>query len=109
MEFVLTRLLSSLGCESTGSKLDEKKDILQTNIKKPFDLGIKEFYSEQDFSAGYIKTKNRSGLEELFPIMTISVVGVRARNHKDIYSLEKEAGKLKKICKQTPGSCRKLV
>lgn len=74
-----------------------------------FDRGIREFYSEQDFSAGYIKTKNRNGMEELFPLMTLSVVGVQAKDHGDIYSLGKEAGKLKKICKQTTGSYRMLV
>lgn len=49
-----------------------------------------------------IRKKNRNNLEELFPIMTLSVIGVRAKDHKDIYSLGKEAGKLKKSANKHP-------
>ncbi|NLI54886.1 MAG: GGDEF domain-containing protein [Clostridiales bacterium] len=88
--------------------LDVVSGICDAVISK-FDQGIHAFYSSKDFAAGYIQTKNRSGMTELFPLMTLSVVGVKASEHRDIYSLGKEAGKLKKICKQTSGSCRILL
>jgi diguanylate cyclase (GGDEF)-like protein len=74
------------------------------NVIARFDQQIKAFYSDNDAEAGFIISKNRSGIEEVFPLMTLSVVGVRAKDYPDIYSLGEEAGKLKKACKQMAGS-----
>ena len=83
--------------------LEEAALICETVIAK-FDQQIKTYYSDQDGEAGFIISKNRSGIEEVFPLMTLSVVGVKTSDHADIYSLGEEAGRLKKACKQMAGS-----
>lgn len=83
--------------------LEEASLICETVIAK-FDQQIRTFYSDQDGEAGFIISKNRNGIEEVFPLMTLSVVGVKTKNYLDIYSLGEEAGKLKKTCKQLAGS-----
>lgn len=86
----------------------EKASALCDAVIRAFDEGILKYYSAEDVQAGHIKTKNRDGIEELFPLMTLSVAGVNTRDYDDIYTLGEEAGRLKKICKQTAGSSKML-
>ncbi len=85
------------------SALEDAAQICSTVIAT-FDQQIKTYYSDHDGAAGFIISKNRSGIEEVFPLMTLSVVGVRTKDYVDIYSLGEEAGRLKKACKQMAGS-----
>ena len=77
------------------------------NIVKSFDEGIIRFYSDKDLENGYILTKNRRGVPEQFPIMTISIAGItnRQKEYADIYELAEAAGSQKKKCKQCWTSC----
>ncbi|SHJ72784.1 diguanylate cyclase (GGDEF) domain-containing protein [Dethiosulfatibacter aminovorans DSM 17477] len=68
-----------------------------------FNSSIKEFYNQDDLDKGFIITKNRHGIEESFPLLTITVTGLSSNCFKSIYELAEKAGKLKKECKQNPG------
>ena len=82
-------------------------DDLCNRIVELFDAGITTFYSETDQDIGYITTKNRKGEEERFPIITISIAGIRnkTRGFRDAEELSIYAGMLKKQCKLIWKSC----
>ena len=44
-----------------------------------FDISIHEFYSEEDTKNGYIRSRNRQGQEELYPLISLSIAGVSVR------------------------------
>lgn len=69
-----------------------------------FDRAILRFYSRFDLDRGYITTKNRHGLEENFPLLSISIAVVSNKKYKTIFKLSESMAKLKKQCKQKPGS-----
>ena len=84
----------------------EKKDAeaLCKRIIEEFDEAVKEYYSKNDLEKGYITTKNRHGIEEDFPILSIAIAAVSSRKYDTIFKLTEDMAKLKKICKQSPGS-----
>ncbi len=84
----------------------EKKDTeaICKQIIEGFDEAIKGYYSKNDLDRGYITTKNRHGVEEDFPILSISISAVSSQKYDTIYKLTEDMAKLKKICKQNPGS-----
>lgn len=73
-------------------------------VLEKFDAFSGNFYSSQDAMRGYIAVKNRRGVEENFPLMSLSIVGVYAPRYQNIFHLAEAAGKLKKLCKQKVGS-----
>jgi diguanylate cyclase (GGDEF)-like protein len=74
------------------------------NIIHDFDKAVHKFYNQADLNRGYIVAKNRHGVEESFPLLSITIVGVSNENFKNIYDLTEYAAKTKKICKQKWGS-----
>ena len=79
-------------------------EFLCKKIIEEFDEAIKEYYSRKDLERGYITTKNRHGIEEDFPILSIAIAAVSSRKYDTIFKLTEDMAKLKKICKQSPGS-----
>jgi diguanylate cyclase (GGDEF)-like protein len=81
-------------------------ETLCRNIIRRFDETVRSFYNAKDAENGYILTKNRQGIEEHFPIISLSVAGVRSQPGRflDIYALSADASRIKKECKQIPGS-----
>lgn len=81
------------------------------NIIKDFDELKVEYYDEKDLNKGYIKAQNRHGIEEKFPLVSLSIAGITKNEMKfdSIYSLAKESSRLKKKCKQIDGSCYIIV
>ena len=71
-----------------------------------FDLSIRAFYKAEDAQNGYITTRNRQGTLEQFPMISLSIAGVRAEEGRfcDVYALTAEASRIKKECKLLPGS-----
>lgn len=69
-----------------------------------FNESVPAFYSAEDVERGYIEGKNRSNVEERFPLMSLTIVGVRANSYQSIYELARSAAMLKKQCKRIPGS-----
>ncbi len=73
-------------------------------IIQEFDSSIISFYNQYDLDRGYITTKNRRGLEEDFPLLSISVVAVPSSKYMNVSEMTVEMAQLKKACKQYTGS-----
>ncbi|MEG6586178.1 GGDEF domain-containing protein [Dendrosporobacter sp. 1207_IL3150] len=75
-----------------------------------FDMKIRDFYSDKHLKDGYIIAKNRHGVEERYPIMSISIAVVtnKGRGFSNAAELGELAGLVKKLCKLTWNSCYKI-
>ena len=82
----------------------EQIDNLCENVIADFDNLVASFYQPEDADRGYIVVKNRNSIEETFPLVSLSIVAAYSGHCSSIYELAERASKLKKICKQQPGS-----
>ena len=73
-------------------------------IISAFNDSVPAFYSADDVQRGYIEGKNRSNAEERFPLMSLTIVGVKASNFQSSFDLARSAATLKKQCKRISGS-----
>jgi len=83
---------------------DKDVEAVCKKIIAEFDESVKLFYSQNDLDKGYITTKNRHGAEEDFPILSISIVSASGKGYETVYKMAEDIAKLKKLCKQNPGS-----
>jgi GGDEF domain-containing protein/CHASE3 domain sensor protein len=76
------------------------------SIIERFDQTVGEFYDPGDLSTGFITRKTRKGVEENFPIMTISigVVTNQKRSLKQVVEVGEIAAEAKDHAKSKPGS-----
>lgn len=72
-----------------------------------FDNRILDFYTERDKIKGYIIAKNRHGVEEKYPLISLSIAVVKnqAGRFKSTAALAETAGGVKKRCKVIWKSC----
>jgi diguanylate cyclase (GGDEF)-like protein len=86
-------------------------ELLCKAIIHEFDLRIRDFYTQEDYQRGCIFTKNRHGIEENFPIVSLSIAVVMSMSHnfKSITELAEKAGTVKKQCKLTWHSCYRIA
>lgn len=72
------------------------------HVIKKFEHDTHAFYDEEDRCNGFILGKNRHGVEECFPLMSITCVVETNRSHafENIYALTKRLADLKSISKQ---------
>jgi diguanylate cyclase (GGDEF)-like protein len=84
---------------------DKAAEICRETIHQ-FDTRIRELFSEEDLSNGYISTMNRKGIEENFPIMTISMAVVTNEfiSFQSHLQVAEAAGGVKKLLKAMEGS-----
>ncbi|MTI48292.1 GGDEF domain-containing protein [Sporosalibacterium faouarense] len=84
----------------------EYKSICEA-IGKEFNKKIIEFYNGIDRARGYIITNNRHGIQEQFPIMSISIAIVtnREKNYRYLEEISTDAANKKKKCKEVWSSC----
>lgn len=73
-------------------------------IISAFNDSVPAFYSADDVQRGYIEGKSRSNIEERFPLMSLTIVGVKANNFQSSFDLARAAATLKKQCKRISGS-----
>ena len=76
-------------------------------IIRLLDKGIGRFYSKEDCDSGYIVTKDRQGISQKFPVVSISISVVNNLRHAftNIGEIVKIVTELKKFAKQKEGSC----
>lgn len=81
--------------------------LLSQLIIESFDIRIRDFYTEADQRAGYIVAKNRHGVEERFPLISLSIAVINntSGHFKTITALAEAAGVVKKRCKLLWKSC----
>ena len=79
--------------------------ICQTIIGN-FDHSVPSFFSEHDLNSGYIMARNRRGMEELFPLVSLSIAGISMWEGRfaNVFELSAESSHIKKECKMIPGS-----
>lgn len=79
---------------------------LGDEIIKRFDRGIREYYDKKDRDAGGIKSKNRKGQDEWFPVISISLAGVDLKDRPFSHYLQVTniCAEVKKRSKAVPGS-----
>jgi GGDEF domain-containing protein len=67
---------------------------------------IRGLYSDGDWENGYIISKNRNGLTEKFPIVSLSVAGItnREKQYNNLDYFSQEIACIKKRCKQVEGN-----
>ena len=63
------------------------------------------FFNEPDRSNGFITARNRRGVEEQYPLVTLSIAGISTwkGRYVNVYALSAEASRIKKECKMAPG------
>lgn len=76
-------------------------------IIQEFDQRIRGYYNERDLAAGCILANNRHGVEEKYPLVSISVAVVvdREKKIRNTVELAEKAAALKKKCKMQWSSC----
>ena len=76
-------------------------------IIEDFNRRIVDYYNAEDRAREYIVAKNRHGLSEEFPIISLSIAVVtnKSRQYQNVFELSEAASQLKKKCKLTWQSC----
>lgn len=84
----------------------EKAESICKRIMDQFDSSIAEFYSKEDFINKYIVAKNRKGILEQYPLISISIAGVSVfrKRFSNVFELSAESSRMKKECKVIAGS-----
>lgn len=73
-------------------------------IIEDFDEAALLFYNKNDLERGYITTKNRHGVEEAFPILSLSIAVTPNKQYDSVFYMTEKMAGLKKYCKLKPGS-----
>jgi len=70
-----------------------------------FGSGTAALFNEQDRMNGFLTARNRRGVEEQYPLVTLSIAGIATRKgrYPNVYALSAEASRIKKECKMAPG------
>lgn len=87
----------------------KKTEQLCLSIISAFNDNISRFYSREDAEKGYITSRNRSDVEETFPLISVSIAGVANDHNKTVFDLAETAAKIKKKCKKKQGSNYLLI
>jgi len=76
-------------------------------IKNIFDMGILEFYNSDDAASRCIRSINRKGDQQTFPIISISMAGVdlSKKVYQKYIEVNDACAELKKKAKKISGSC----
>ena len=83
---------------------DSNPKLLCEKIIRQFDAAAQLFFNKNDLDKGYIIALNRNGIEEKFPLLSISIAVTSSCRYKSIYDLSENLAKLKHACKQHQGS-----
>ncbi len=84
----------------------EYAEELGHRIAEVFDAGVPNFYNEEDRKRGNILAADRQGKQRKFPLLSISMGGVRLLSHEFTRFVEVATicAEVKHIAKQSPGS-----
>ncbi len=76
-----------------------------------FTNDVKKLYNNEDLERGYIVSKNRNGITENFPIISISIAGVTSdgKRYTSLVDFSRDVAFLKKTSKMKEGSCFNII
>lgn len=85
--------------------LDKAENICHGIIEE-FEDSKRGFYNDEDIANGYIFTRNRQGIYEQYPLLSLSIAGVSTWNKKfsNVFELSAESSRMKKECKVIAGN-----
>jgi EAL domain-containing protein (putative c-di-GMP-specific phosphodiesterase class I)/GGDEF domain-containing protein/CBS domain-containing protein len=99
------QFVGHIGGDDFIAVVEEKHtEAICCGIVKQFDDSVMNYYSQEDIGKGFILSKNRHGVEESFPLMSISIAGLSNHNRGNVFELSEKASLIKKKCKQCTGS-----
>ena len=83
----------------------EKSKKIAREITRNFDIGIKDYYSDEDVQKGWIKVENRKGRFERYPLMTITVAMIsnKYKKYKSTLEIGEDGASIKKKAKAILG------
>lgn len=67
-------------------------------VMEEFEKMTPDFYTTDDMNRGYILSKNRNGIEEIHPFMSIAIAGISSTSIAGISEVTEKACKIKSIC-----------
>lgn len=84
----------------------EKAEALAHRVIRAFDDGIAGFYNEEDLARECIRTRNRQGVIQTFPLMSISMAGADLAHgiYSQYLQVNDACAEAKKEAKRMPGS-----
>ena len=82
----------------------EEVQMVTTQFITLFDEAVYHLYHEQDQQRNYIVSKNRHGVEEVYPLLSVSIAGIIDTFFENTFEIAACASHLKKQCKQQKGS-----
>jgi GGDEF domain-containing protein/CHASE3 domain sensor protein len=84
----------------------QRAEAFCSKLVNEFDRHIVKFYSEKDRQKGFIIGKDRQGVQQTFPLMTMSIAVVTDDGtcFKNPLDMAKKAAELKEYAKTLPGS-----
>lgn len=84
----------------------DRAEQLANEILRQFDAGAPAFYRQEDARRGYIEVTNRQGVLTRYPIVSLSLGGVRLKSHEFTHYLEvaNVCAEVKHKAKAIPGS-----
>lgn len=93
----------------TAHKVYDDSKMCLEQIEQVVDIftqSVREFYSKEDKKRGYISTKNREGVMQNFPLLTVSasiiITNQNRMNQKFSFNLNQILAQQKKIAKNEP-------
>jgi len=82
------------------------------SVIQQFSIKVTALYRDEDVKNGFIISKNRHGVTENFPLASLSIAGIsnKTKNYKDnMDDFSNDIAKVKKKCKQQPGSYFEII
>ena len=86
---------------------NDRFEELCQNIIVDFDYNVLDYYAQEHIENGYIEVKNRKGIMEQFPLVSISigVVSVECDRFSNVLEIGEVGAQVKDIAKKYKGSC----
>lgn len=90
---------------------DETLDCFCSDVSSEFRRRVRLYYNLYDRKKGFMVAENRFGHIEKFSLMTISLAGIRLKDHEftNLIELTEELARLKKKCKQMKSGNHLLI
>jgi GGDEF domain-containing protein len=77
----------------------ENADAICRRVIDEFDRLLPTFYSKDDIIRGYIVSKNDLGIEEIYPLMSLTIANDTSANPQNVHEIADSTGKIKSIFK----------
>jgi hypothetical protein len=81
----------------------EKAERVCKAVTRCFRRLVRNHYSEEDRRLGFIRGRDRSGVEQDFPLVSVSLAIVDCVEGSDLASIAQRSAELKKYAKNIPG------